>query len=56
MATVKTIPQDINLIGRLTKNDKSAARAARTLEHFSNACAKFRASRHFVALSQLTSY
>ena len=56
MATVKTIPQYINLIGRLTKNNKSAARAARTLEHFSNACAKFRASRHFVALSQLTSY
>ena len=33
MATVKTIPQNINLIGRLTKNNKSAARAARTLEH-----------------------
>ena len=34
MATVKTIPQDINLIGRSTKNNKSAARAARPLEHF----------------------
>ena len=34
MATVKTIPQKINLIGRLTKNNKSVARAARTLGHF----------------------
>ena len=34
MATVKTIPQNINLIGRLTKNNKSVARAAGTLEHF----------------------
>ena len=34
MATVKTIPQNINLIGRLTKNNKSVARVARTLEHF----------------------
>ena len=28
------MPQNINLIGRLTKNNESAARAARTLEHF----------------------
>jgi len=34
MATVKTIPHNINLIGRFTKNNKSVARAARTLEHF----------------------
>ena len=34
MATVKTLSQNINLIGRFTKNNKSVARAARTLEHF----------------------
>ena len=34
MATVKTIPQNINLIGRLTKNNKKVARAACTLQHF----------------------
>ena len=30
MATVKTIPQNMNLIGRLTKNNKSVAHAARS--------------------------
>ena len=37
-STAKTIPQNINLIGRLTKNNKCASRTVRTSQNFSNEC------------------